>query len=220
MSRPHIIVTANTRPIRTQVADQAALTPLLGYAEQLCTIADDGDGKAATYVSNGTLAGGTVGGWTKIADVDLAVAGAFTAAQLDTVAGRQYLGRELFAASLMSGNDIDFLVRVPAGFKLTAIKVATATAPTFSSAAGTFLLTGLRDINGGGNSVLLAASDPFDLETLVAETDTDVPLTAVSADLAFPTVGYILFNVASSVADLAPAGAGDGLLLTVYVEPI
>ena len=188
-------------------------------------VANAGDvGMTITQVTLSVLRCGTDGIWEAASGavtplVYNDIAGAATHAQLDTVAGAVPLGRCLFAANLLPGNDIDFLVRVEAGFKLSAVKVTTVGAVGFTSALGTFLLTGLRGIAGGGASVLNAA---FDLETpsLPAQTDTDVALSAVPGALDFAAADYILFNVASSNADLTPFAATDGVLLTVYVEPI
>jgi hypothetical protein len=126
--------------------------------------------------------------------------------------------RLTYPGNILSGNTIHESLRVSTGLKVTGIKVSTVTTPSFTSAGGTFTLAVAKDIDGGGNNMLSAAT--FDLEGLLAQTDVNVTLTGTPADLEFAAAGFMRVSVASSVDDLTPAAETDALLITIITEPI
>lgn len=87
----------------------------------------------------------------------------------------------------------------PSDITVTGFKAHCTGAPT--SAGGTYLLTATV----GGNNLFAAAN--FDLETLVAGTVTNIPLTATTANLDLEADDKIVITATSNNADLT-GGAG------------
>lgn len=106
-------------------------------------------------------------------------------------------------------------MRVPSsGATLSTLKIRTVNG-VGASAAGTYLLTASKEIDGGSVTNVLSASSE-NLEALTDQTDTGLTLTGTAANLDFADGDFLKIDIASNNSDLT---GGNGILISASWIP-